>query len=110
VTAEFFYALIPISLFFALYLRFSGGCAQIEGFASIRADGNRRRRELERKWESLQMWSAHMGTVLILAMLAFASIPVFFSLLGKAPIARSWLFVNLIVFAIQAVLYFAVLK
>ena len=57
------------------------------------------------------MWSAHMGTVLMFALLTFASIPVFFSLLGgKPPIGHSWLFVYLIVFAVQAVLYFAVLK
>jgi len=111
VAAEFFYALLPIFLFPALYRIFSRCCLEAaDAFVSIQDIGNPRRYELNRKEESLRMWSEQMGTVLVFTMLAFISIPTFFLFLGKTPMVRSWLSVNLIVFAIQTAIFFTVLK
>jgi hypothetical protein len=51
-----------------------------------------------------------MGLIMIFALLAFAGIALVGPWIGRAPNGSQWLWTNLIVFSIQTVLFFAVLK
>lgn len=111
VTAEFTYTVLPVFILLALCSIFSRGFAgDTEGSLSIRNTRNSRRNELERKWDCFRLWSDYMGPVLALSALAWVSPAVLAYFLGKTPMARSWASVNFIVFGIQAVLFFAIVK
>ena len=99
---EFFYTIFPVCLFFALY--------RILGRTSLAAIGDSPRNQLERKLERLLMWADYMGPILISIILAFVSIGVLGPFLGKAPVGSRWLWVHLMLFGIQTIIFFTVLK
>ncbi len=107
--AALFYAGSPVLFLWALYLLFRAHSPQ-SGFVCIKQAVDSLPATLERKRQSLRLWCDDMGRVLLLTMLAFVSIIGLGALLGKNLDARSWMSVNLIVFGIQSVLFFTVLR
>ena len=110
--AQVFYSVLPVFLFLALHRMFSCRVAgPVDEFVLTPGARSAFRANLERRLDSLQMWSEQMGRVLIFTMLTLVSVAVFGSLLGgKAPTGSVWVFENLIVFAIQTVTFFTFLK
>ena len=110
-SAEAFYAVLPVLILAALYRAFNRGfVGASEEFVSLTSSGDDRQTELAHRWESLQNWSDYMGYVLVFMALAWVSPAIFASLIGVNPAPRSWASVNFIVFMVQAALFFAILK
>jgi hypothetical protein len=110
-SAQAFYEVLPVFLFSALYLRFSCSWGEAGAFVLIQRTRSAIRADLERRLDSLQIWSEQMGRVLLFTMLSLASVAIAGSLLGgKPPAGSAWLIADLIVFAIQTVTFFTFLK
>jgi len=99
---EFFYAILPMALFMALYRIFSA--------SSIFPVGDPETVELERKLDTSQKWAARMGPFLIGSALVCVSAGIIALLSGHAPGARSWWAVNLVVLSVQMATFFAIVK
>jgi hypothetical protein len=111
-SAQVFYSVLPVFLFLALHHMLSRRVAgPIDEYGLVKGTRSAFRAELERRLDSLRLWSEQMGRVLILTMLTLVSVAIAGSLLGGKPPAGSvWLIADLIVFAIQTVTFFTFLK
>ena len=109
--ASVLYALLPVSMFLALYpLLNRGFSGEADGFTSISDPGQQRQTRLERRRDIFQAWAESTGIILLL-ILATWVVPVLIGLLfARALVARSWAIVYVIVIAIQTLTYFALLK
>jgi hypothetical protein len=101
------YSIMPIALFFFLYLKCSG---HESPFTSIQCLGHAHT-ELERKRDALQSRLERMGLALTLSLMMWLSPVLFYGLLLRSThVMRNWGFVNGVVFAIQALVFFAVVS
>jgi len=109
-SASLFYTFFPSCLFIALYGVFSRISTDEAGQLLSRATRDETVKKLAARFESFKKWSDYMGLIMIFALLAFAGIALVGPWIGRAPNGSQWLWTNLIVFSIQTVLFFAVLK
>jgi hypothetical protein len=102
------YGVMPIAIFFFLYTK----CSVSEGsFASILNRSREERTALERKRDTLQSRLERMGLALILGLTIWLSPILFFGLLFRSThVFRNWGFVNSVVFAVQTLVFFAIVR
>src|SRR5262249_49511947 len=106
-SAELCYTVLTVAFFLSLYRIFSRGLTgAAEDFPLVTRFADPVRTRLERKRDSFLLWAQHMGRVLVVTIVALLAVAATGRLLGRAPAGRGWMWVNVIVLAIQTVLFF----
>lgn len=110
VAAQAFYVVSPMIVFLSLYRLGRRFSEQANTFTLMQFPDQDPKSELARKRDSLRVWVEYMKAVLVLIVLIWAG-PVLIALVfGGSHLERSWTFVNVIVFVIQALVFFIVLN
>ena len=107
-SAQWAYGVMPIAIFFFLYMK----CSVSEGpSTSILYRDREEQTALVRKRDTLQTRLERMGLALILSLIIWISPIIFFGLLLRSThVFRNWGFVNSVVFAVQTLVFFAVVS
>lgn len=108
--AQGFYLVLPASIFFSLYMLGLRCSKSINTFTSIHHSSHSAQTELKRKRDGFEMWIERTGLCLIICMLTWVS-PVLLAFLLRQPnVVQSWPFVHSIVFGVETLVFFIVVK